>query len=103
MDFLRDGFKPENIFLKYSDFIPLNDFKIQNINSYFSDDNFKSESDLVEFNPILKMNNELFTFNNEIFNEINNQKDINGLKDLYDENMRDDKYLNDKKYFESVH
>ena len=92
----------QNIFLKNTNFLYLGDFQIQNNQKYFFEDNFLLESDLEEINPGIKINAELFSFNNEHLNEVNDLKGINRLSELYNENQRDDKYLIDKKYFESI-
>jgi len=92
----------KNIFFKNPNFPSLDDFQVQNNQKYFFEDNFLLESDLEEFNPGLKINAELFSFNNEHLNELNDLKEINRLSELYYENQRNDKYLIDKKYFESI-
>ena len=95
----------KNIFIKNQDFPSLDDakdVKVINNYNYFFNDNLMFESDSELNNPNFQINTELFSFNNKISNEITDQKGINGFKDLYYKNFQDDKYLNNKKYFESV-
>ena len=92
----------ENIFLNNLEFTPLNDFQVQNIHNYFNNEKFSLKSDLEEINSTYKINAEIITFNNENLNEFNEPKRINGLRDLYNENRLEDKYLRDKNYYESV-
>ena len=92
----------ENIIFKNMDFSSLADFKFQNSQNYFSNKDFLSESDLEEIYPNLKINTELFDFDRKNLNEINATKGKNSLKDLNDDNLSECKFIQDKKYFETI-